>query len=347
MRGGLIFAAWTLVGGLVLASSAARSAANGARFDVDQVLEHFHSVWLWALFTPLMFWLARRIPIARRDFARAFTLHVGCALLIHIIDVGADMLLSQVGFGSSQAAFGERIVDDLFINVYSYFAVIACGHALAYQALYQARRTREAELAAQLARTQLHALELQLRPHFLFNALNTVSAQIRTGASSDALQTLSQLGDLLRALLHDGAHEVSVRDELALVERYLSIEETRFGGRLTRSLDVDPQALNALLPRLILQPFAENAIHHGCENVRGPARVAISVQVRGERLRVVVQDTGTGISGRHERIGLGNARERLRRLYGDEHHLALEPVPNGGARTILEVPYHHEARALA
>jgi hypothetical protein len=345
IRLGLIFAAWTLVGGLVLASSAARM-ATGASFDAEYVWKNFQSVWLWALFTPSMFWLARVFPLTRVHWLRAFALHVACAAIVHLLDVGADLTLSTLGVSASEGTFRERFIDDLFINVYSYFAVIACGHALSYQALYQARRTREAELVAQLARSQLHALELQLRPHFLFNALNTVSAQIRTGASQGALQTLSQLGDLLRALLQEGAHEVSVRDELALVERYLSIEETRFGGRLSRSLQVDPAALNALLPRLILQPLAENAIHHGCEKIPGAARVEIAVRIDGDRLRVTVQDSGAGLSGRQERIGLGNARERLRRLYGDEHHLSLEPAPGGGARTTLEVPYHREARSV-
>jgi two-component system LytT family sensor kinase len=297
-------------------------------------------MWLWALFTPPMFWLARAVPIARRRWPLALLAHLGLALIVHVVDVSADQLLVAIGAQPAGEGFVDRLASELFINVYSYLAVIGCGHALAYHGLYQERRAREAELAAALAESQLHALELQLRPHFLFNALNTVSAQIRTGAGPAAIRTVSQLGDLLRALLEDGEHEVTVRDEVALVERYLGIEATRFGGRLTVDVRVEPDAADALLPRLILQPLAENAIRHGCELVPGPARVEIDVRGDGDVLRVSVRDSGAGPGASPDGIGLGNARERLARLYGGDHRLTLEPASSGGTLVVLEVPYH-------
>jgi two-component system LytT family sensor kinase len=337
---------------LVSGGAAARRAADGAGgIDLDSVCITFQSVWLWALLTPLMFWLARRVPITRAHWARALLVHTGCALAIHVVDVAVTIGLGALGLPAPTSSVSALLGAQLFINVYSYFAVIACGHALAYQSLYQGRRAREAQLAEALAQSQLHALELQLRPHFLFNALNTVSAQIRTGAGPDAIRTLGQLGDLLRALLHGdaGAHEVSVRDELSLVDQYLSIEETRFGGRLARTVDVEPRALDALVPRLILQPLAENAIRHGCERRPGPARVDVAVCVvdggAGPRVRLTVRDTGPGVASRREGIGLGNTRERLRRLYGPDHRLELDESPDGGAVAIVEVPLHHHAEA--
>ena len=358
IRWALIFGAWTLVGGLVVGGAVARRAAAGTAIDAHALATTFVSCWLWALFTPLMFWLARRVPITRATWAWAMLAHVAFALAIHVLDVSADTALRALGVPAPDGTVQQLLAAELFINVYSYFAVIACGHALAYQALYQGRRAREAELAQALAQSQLHALELQLRPHFLFNALNTVSAQIRTGAGPDAIRTLSQLGDLLRALLQEGAHEVTVREELSLVDRYLSIEETRFGGRLQRSVDVDPRALEALVPRLILQPLVENAIRHGCEKKPGPAEVAIAASVvdgmAGARLRLTVRDTGPGLVGRSEGmglgagqgagqgIGLGNTRERLQRLYGPDHALSLEAAPDGGTVAVVEIPLHHE-----
>jgi two-component system, LytTR family, sensor kinase len=343
LRWGLIAAAWTLVGGLVVAGSAARMVAQGggpgSGIDPTRVALTFQSVWLWALLTPLMFWLAARVPLSRARWGRALAAHAGFAIGIHLLDVSLDWGLGWLGL-PVPGSFTGMLADELFINVYSYFAVIACGHALAYGALYQERRAREAQLAAALAQSQLEALELQLRPHFLFNALNTVNAQIRTGAGPEAIRTVTQLGDLLRALLQEGAHEVAVREELALVDRYLGIEETRFGGRLSRRVDVAPEVLDALLPRLILQPLAENAIRHGCEKVPGPARVDIAIAQHGDRLRVTVRDSGAGVASSREGIGLGNARERLRRLYGAEHRLALEAAEGGGAVAILEVPFH-------
>ena len=126
------------------------------------------------------------------------------------------------------------------------------------------RRLRASELETELARAQLRALQMQLRPHFLFNALHTVAALVRAGESRMAVRTLSELGEFLRWLLEqDDAQLVPLHRELDLLDRYLRIEQIRFQDRLTTQVDVEPRALEALVPSLILQPLVENAVRHG------------------------------------------------------------------------------------
>src|SRR4051812_26038706 len=186
-----------------------------------------------------------------------------------------------------------------------------------YYRLYLERRVLASELEAQLSRAQLHALQMQIRPHFLFNTLNTISGLVRTDDKAAAITMLAGLGDLLRLLLRsDGAQEVPVRQELELIERYLQIEQVRFGDKLAIELNVEDGVEDALVPNLILQPLVENAVRHGIGAATG--RVSVVVERVGETLRLAVSDSGDG--GLHDAesqgIGLANTRARLERLYG-------------------------------
>src|SRR4051812_21524989 len=160
-----------------------------------------------------------------------------------------------------------------------------------YYRLYLERRVLASELEAQLSRAQLHALQMQIRPHFLFNTLNTISGLVRVDDKAAATTMLAGLGDLLRILLRsDGAQEVPVRQELELIERYLQIEQVRFGDQLAVEVRVEPGAEDALVPNLILQPLVENAVRHGIGTSTG--KVAVSVECHGQVLRIAVSDSG-------------------------------------------------------
>src|SRR5262249_41620356 len=126
------------------------------------------------------------------------------------------------------------------------------------------RRTLAAELETQLARAQLQALQMQIRPHFLFNTLNSIAGLVRLDDKSTALEMLAGLGEMLRILLRsDGAQLVPLANELELVQQYLRIEQLRFGDQLDVAITVEPGLETAMIPNLILQPLIENAIRHG------------------------------------------------------------------------------------
>lgn len=194
---------------------------------------------------------------------------------------------------------------------------------------------------------ELRALRYQLHPHFLFNTLNAISTLVIEGRSRDATRMISRLGDFLRATLEGGDHhEVALADELSLTEHYLDIEKARLGSRLSIGMHIGPDSLHALVPYLLLQPLVENAIRHGIAQRREPGRVDIHIAHEHDRLHLRVRNDGAtaeaGQAKREDRssaIGLRNVRERLEKLYADDHHMEYGPTHDGGYAVTIELPF--------
>ena len=211
-------------------------------------------------------------------------------------------------------------------------------------AFQYARESHEREaLQAGLASSRLDSLKQQLRPHFLFNALNTIAAQVDTDPRA-AQQTIAGLGALIRASLDaDGKQVVSLDDELRVLSHYIAIQTIRFAGRIAIVIEVEDAVRNALVPALILQPLVENAITHGVGKRNAPGRIVVHAHSEGQRLALWVTDDGPGLSGQssariHERIGVGNARSRLSYLYGDDHEFAVIAPIDGGFTVRMMIP---------
>lgn len=342
MRAALVFLSWTAVGLFSISQVTLDALARGApapqwRFFARALVE----VWVWAAFTPAILALATRVPLARAAWLRPALFHTGASFAFALADVLLDGALAPLLGPSPRPPLAVAFVRQSFINVASYWVVVALGQAAAYRRLWLERQVHAAELEAQLSDARLRALEMQLRPHFLFNALHTIAALVRRGDGHAAVRTIAQLGDLLRAVLRADAQEVPLREELAFVERYLAIEATRFGDRLTVELAVEPGTGEALVPRLVLQPLVENAVRHGIEPRPGPGRVTVRAAREGDALCLEVTDTGPGPAAvaRAGGLGLENTRARLRHLYGERQRVALERAPGGGAIVRVELPW--------
>jgi LytS/YehU family sensor histidine kinase len=238
-----------------------------------------------------------------------------------------------------------QLIGESFIDVFSYAGLAALGHALTYYRLTMDERLRRSELEARLLNARIEALEARMHPHFLFNALNTVSSLVRTGETKAAVRAVARLGDLLRSLLLDDGQEVPLAQELDFVGRYLELEQARFGERLSSRIDADPSVMNALVPRLVLQPLVENALRHGIEPSTQPGRVEVRAARSGAMLELEVRDTGAGGGSATPsmRLGLANTRARLAQLYGDDHELALT-TGDGGTVARVVIPFHQEPR---
>jgi sensor histidine kinase YesM len=203
------------------------------------------------------------------------------------------------------------------------------------------RAERLRELAA---RSELKALKAQINPHFLFNALNSISALIPIDPEA-AERTVERLAGIFRgSLLASEKDVVAFRQELELVNAYLDIERARFGDRLTVEQDISAAALEAVVPPLVVQPIVENAVRHGVSPLIEGGRVMITARVTAGRLRVVVEDDGAGwegVSGDElfERgYGLRNVRDRLRNRYGEGSWIVVGRSDGGGTRVEIVVP---------
>jgi LytS/YehU family sensor histidine kinase len=207
---------------------------------------------------------------------------------------------------------------------------------------YREREVIASALEAQLARAQLSALRAQLHPHFLFNALNTISALIPRDPSA-ADRMIERLGELLRRSLDaEGAAEVPLEEELRFLDGYLEIERARFRDRLAVTTRVDPGTMRARVPSLILQPLVENAIRHGVAPRAAPGSVEIRAEHEDGVLRLVVKDDGPGEpapGGHTDGVGLANTRARLRRLYGASHRFQAGNAPGGGFEASVTIPF--------
>ncbi len=345
----VVFSTWTVVGMFdVGRSTMQRFAGVGRALRPEDYALAFESVWLWAAFTPLIFALAERFPFERTTWARRLGLHAFFAVTVAALDVACDQLLVPLVAPNATAPFAQRFLAESFLNLYSYFAVLGVGLALRWNRLYHERELRVARLETELLQAKLDALEMQLRPHFLYNALHTISGLVRTGQSAVAVRVIADLGDLLRNVLRrDATHEVPLARELALVLGYLSIEQVRFGGRLRVTFDVPETIQQARVPHFLLQPLVENAVRHGLDASAENCEVVIRATKDGDALVLDVEDSGGGETRRGGAgIGLGATRQRLAHLYGTAQSLDLGATHDGGMRARIVIPFH-EARIEA
>jgi sensor histidine kinase YesM len=271
-----------------------------------------------------------------------------CALLwtagdnLSDIPIAAALLHRTVRFSSVSLVFNGTLYNAFALLAWSLFYV----GAKHYNALRDEReRSLRAEALAQEAKLQ--ALQYQLNPHFLFNALNAVSTLVVDGRNADASRMLARIGDLLRASLQRSATgTVSLAEEIEILRRYLDIEHVRLGDRLRVEIDVSEDAWEARVPPMLLQPLVENAVRHAVAPSETGGRIHIvarrGANGAGDLLRVAVDDDGPGLAAVHESangVGLRNTRERLAQLYGTAHRFHMEEVERGGLRVVVELPF--------
>jgi two-component system, LytTR family, sensor kinase len=244
--------------------------------------------------------------------------------------------------------------NDLISNYLRYSILLFCWCNLYFSIKQWQRSIQEREglarAEADAREARLSALRYQLNPHFLFNSLNAVSTLAVVGDVAAATRMLAQIADLLRATL-DGKRpfEVPLSEEIAFTERYLAIEQTRLGHRLQVQLAIPAETLEAAVPSMLLQPLIENAVRHGIAPVVGGGRIAIRSTLRGQVLRVAIDNTGPRSARPRPTsggIGLANTTERLRTLYGPNHRFELHWPETGGCSVLIEIPFRKVPQRL-
>jgi two-component system LytT family sensor kinase len=304
----------------------------------------------WALLTPGILWLARRFPFERETWLRSVPVHVAgvfaCTLAhVSLVMLGRGAIYSWRGesLGVWSSEFQRMFFLNFDYETMTYWTIVGVSHALRYHYESQDRALRASRLETRLIEAQLQTLQRQLQPHFLFNTLNTISALMhRDVEAADAM--LARLGDLLRMSFETlGVQEVSLEQELDFLRKYVAIEQARFRERLDVTFDVAPDALDCLVPNLLLQPLVENAIRHGIGPRIGPGHVLVRATRSGSVLELEVRDDGVGVpaaklSDLEQGVGISNTRSRLVHLYGDQHRFEVRRPAGGGLSVVIAIP---------
>jgi two-component system LytT family sensor kinase len=321
------------------------TASSWSEVWLGAAVEASTDVLFWAVLTPVILELARRFPVSGPAWMQNLGVHVlGCAVLASASTIFNFWIAT---YTYPEGPYWPRFyLIRIHANVVSYVAVVAAGHAIEVYRRYRDRELHASRLETQLTRAHLHALEMQIQPHFLFNTLNSISELVHQDPPGAELM-IAQLGDLLRMTTDRTAEqEVPLSRELAFVGTYLEIERTRFQDRLSVKKQVDRDVLDCVVPNLILQPLVENAVRHGLSPRVAPGTITITARRVDDRVRITVRDDGRGLpppEARRERVGIGNTRTRLRQTYGDAHRFEMADAPGGGTLVMIEIPYRPAA----
>ncbi|ESQ91518.1 histidine kinase [Asticcacaulis sp. AC460] len=293
---------------------------------------------LWSCLTPGVVFIAGRITFDPRRKVRFVLTHFAIGLLVSVCHSLIFVPLLGLLVGNWQNMLWQKLAGSLQVNVLIYavmVAIVTAGRALRHLG---DRELQSAQLETQLAEAETASLRAQLQPHFLFNALNAISALVRSEPVK-AERMIARLGELLRLSIdgHRG-QESSLGDELDFTEAYLAIEEARLGDRLTVIRNIAPEALTATVPSLLLQPLVENAIRHGIAGLPQGGTVTITAAITDACLHITVSDDGAGAASVTEGVGMANTRRRLTRLYGERQSLTIDTAPGQGFRVKVKVP---------
>jgi two-component system LytT family sensor kinase len=313
--------------------------------------------YVWGLLTPGVFWLDRRLGMNRSLAARVW-MHVPLGVAWTCLAIVIRMVTRPLRGSARPQSVAQFFIDRFYWDLLIY-AVIA-GVAIARDYAAQVRqRDREAhalalqtaDLERRLVEARFQNLRAQLQPHFLFNALNTISAFTETNPQT-ARRLMGQLGDLLRAsLTHASQPLVSLGEELTFLDDYLAIESARFEERITVSVHADDDLMGAVVPSFLLQPLVENAIRHGVAPRISGGCVEVTATRDGTILRLRVRDNGVGLPpgwefSEHAGVGLRNVASRLEHLYHRPDLFRIVSIASGGVEVELDLPLRLSSAAI-
>jgi len=328
---------------------------SGVQIQIS-MLDHHHSwplvlgyqmlVWsVWIAYTFAIGALVHRVPLVPlRPVALTFHLPVAAFFaVLHIaLWVGVELWLKPYDF-MNPTHFLPRFLGVLLYQIpleLLLYGLVGLAHHVRDAAERERdRELRAAQLETSLAEARLHALRLQIQPHFLFNTLNGISSLVRGGQNPEAIGMIGGLSELLRYSLDRGdGSRTALAEEITLVERYLDIERLRFAERLEASVEVAPEIGRAAVPVFLLQPLVENALRHGIARSHANGRVSLRAKYAGDALRIEVFNTGRLDPEWKPGIGLSTTIARLEQMYGDRARFELVEEDDG-VRARVTLPW--------
>jgi two-component system, LytTR family, sensor kinase len=338
-----------------------------ALFNASQTLFTMHAVgvgktwlrpflivffsWLpWALATPFVIELARRWPIVRGGIFKAMCLHLAAFAAISVMAEAWSALLRVIFDPWHRASpptfvntWSDLLVEQLMMFVIAYALILTVTYLADSRDKMARQMTETARLNEELSRAQLAVLRGQMDPHFMFNTLNSIASLVYDQRGDAAVGMIVGLSEFLRRASEDSHRaQVSLREEVEYLQRYIDIQKVRFGDRLRVSVDIPDDLLATQVPNLLLQPLVENAIKHGVSKRRSGGEIRVTGTCRDCTLRLTVYNDGPwaqeDLAVAPHGIGLGNLRTRLKIIHGDRSELLLKPADAGGMEVIVTLP---------
>ena len=347
-----IWATWTLFGFFFTSQLALQNQLSRSPVSFWQILTwQMVSGYVWFALSPLILWLVRKFPFEADRWKKSLVVHLAASVVLAFFQQAIDtFFLTRLGyppnrqFPSFLEAYQYFIFINLHLSILIYWGVVGIKSAYSYYQKYRERELVTSKLEAQLATSRLQVLKMQLHPHFLFNTLNAISELIYKDRES-AERMIGDLSDLLRMSFEKlEVQEISLKQELEFLKKYLEIEQMRFHDRLKVEMEISPDTLDACVPNMILQPLVENAIKHGIAPRSTGGKIQIGAHRNNGSLELTISDNGIGVPFNDvehltEGVGLSNTRRRLRHLYGERHKFDLIAAKESGLLVNLTIPF--------
>jgi len=301
----------------------------------DEIRIYLAQFWIWGLLTPAIVWLDRRLPYAGKALGRRLAAHIVASIIfteIYFYMFTTMRALMGVAPWSSlriSQLFTPAVIGWQIWCWLIYWVILGGIQAYQYYQRYMNSELRLERLEHSFSEARLNALRMQLDPHFLFNALNTISSHVERDPKLTR-RMIEHLGDLLRMSLESkDRQEVPLAEELAFLEHYLEIQKIRFGDQLRVVMDVAPEVKYAAVPSMFIQPLVENAIRHGISRRASGGTLIVRAKPLGDRLEIRVMDDGVGLPlgwtlEGSEGLGLSITRQRIAGIH-----------PNGASRFVV------------
>lgn len=306
---------------------------------------------IWGILGLFIGQMSRKFPLENDVRRRNLAIHILISLLLSLVHLTAVAFFRWTFFQHSNQILPFKTTwfftatSSFHLNLLIYWAVLGVNFAFNYYRKYNERELTSARLEKQLKQAQLDALQMQMQPHFLFNALHSISTLARKNDNQKVVKMIAGLGGLLRhSLTKNALQEIPLYKEIEFSKKYLAIEQMRFQDRLHIYFSISPETVNARVPNLILQPLIENALRHGVSPTSKSSVIEISSVREDGNLLLSVRDDGIGLSKnwetKNERgVGIINIEARLESLYGASQSLELSNLEEKGMCATIKIPF--------
>ena len=308
---------------------------------------------LWGIIAWVL-WRLFRLFIQSATILQIFTIVLPVSLAAYLIETMIWVaFFPHYSISHPVMGYWQRVAFNYQGDLMESMAIFWCAffffRGIGYYQQFREKETAAAQLEAQLANAKIAALRMQLNPHFLFNTMNSISSLMRSDVDA-ADSMLEHLSSLLRMTLERGDVQlIPLHDEIDFTETYLAMQDRRYAGRVTRTLSIDPELHDALVPAMILQPIVENAYAHGLSKLDRGGQLSIDVRRYGQQLRVLITNNGVGLRpGVNQKasgygVGLTNVKDRLRLHYGDGCSFTMGELDANRVQVAISFPLQFSA----